>query len=217
MTPYDLSQPLDPAVPVYPGDPEVSLRPHATHDADGYRVTALELGSHSGTHVDAPAHTEPDGATLDSVPVETFTMDALKLDCTDYGDGQPIPPAVLPSDTDADALVVHTGWDAHWPDGRYLDHPYLAPETARRIAELDCHVGIDALNVDPTVGAAAADEQSAPTDDVPAHHALLGAGKLIVENLTNLGAVPTRFTLDVAPLPLPDADAAPARVLGRVE
>jgi kynurenine formamidase len=213
MTAYDLSQPLDPDVPVYPGDPEVSLRPHATHDADGYRVTALELGSHSGTHVDAPAHTEPDGATLDSVPMETFTMSALKLDCREYGASEAIPPAVLPNDMDPDAVVVHTGWDAHWPNERYLDHPYLAPETARRIVELDCHVGIDALNVDPT----GSTDSDASTHGIPAHHAILGAGKLIVENLTNLGAVPTEFTLDVAPLPLPDADAAPARVLGRVE
>ncbi len=214
MDPIDLSQPLDEGVPVYPGDPTVSIRPHATHDADGYRVTALELGSHSGTHVDAPAHTEPDGATLDSFPVEAFSMAALKLDCTAYGASERIPPTVLPSETDADSLVFHTGWDAHWPDQRYLDHPYLAPETARRVADMGCHVGIDALNVDPTGSTTQAAGESA---GVPAHHAILGAGKLIVENLTNLEAVPREFRLDIAPLPLTEADAAPARAIGRSE
>lgn len=214
MPVFDLSQPLDEAVPVYPGDPTVSLRQHASHDADGYRVTALELGSHSGTHVDAPAHTEPDGPTLDSFPVEALSMDALKLDCTAYGAGEPIPPAVLPTGTDADVLVFQTGWDAHWPDEQYLDHPHLAPETARRVADLDCHVGIDALNVDSTGSGTQTAEESA---GVPAHHAILGAGKLIVENLSNLEAVSEVFRLDVAPLPLADADAAPARAIGRVE
>lgn len=226
MTVYDLSHSLDASVPVYPGDPEVTLRPHATHDADGYRVTALSLGSHSGTHVDAPAHTEPGGATLDAFPVEAFSMEALTIDCTRYGAGEAIPADVLPGETDADTLVFHTGWDAHWPDERYLDHPYLAPETARRVADMDCHVGIDTLNVDPTGSSAVveADAEVEPADvgaaepaGVPAHHAILGAGKLIVENLTTLGAVPREFRLDVAPLPLPDADAAPARVVGHVE
>lgn len=212
MTIVDLSQRLDEDVPVYPGDPEVGVRTHASHDGDGYRVTALELGSHSGTHVDAPAHTEPDGATLDAFPVEAFSMTARTLDCREYGALEAIPPTVLPAETDADVLVVQTGWDAHWPDERYLDHPFLAPETARRIAELDCHVGIDTLNVDPTSSGAVTE-----SGGVPAHHAILGASNLIVENLTNLGAVPSAFRLDVAPLPLSDADAAPARAVGRVE
>ena len=212
MTIFDLSQPLDEDVPVYPGDPTVSLNPHASHDADGYRVTALSLGSHSGTHIDAPAHTEPNGVTLDSFPVETFSMDTVKLDCTGYRAGEPIPPTVLPTDPDADALVFHTGWDAHWPDERYLDHPYLAPETARRVADMDCHAGIDALNVDPT-----ATDSGEEIEGVPAHHAILGTGKLIVENLTNLEAVPQSFRLDVAPLPSTEADAAPARAIGRGE
>ncbi|MCL9814713.1 cyclase family protein [Natranaeroarchaeum aerophilus] len=214
MTIFDLSQPLDEDVPVYPGDPTVSLNPHASHDADGYRVTALSLGSHSGTHIDAPAHTEPNGVTLDSFPVETFSMDAVKLDCTGYRAGDPIPPTVLPTDPDADTLVFHTGWDAHWPEERYLVHPYLAPETASRVAELDCHVGIDALNVDPT---GSDGENAGDSAGVPAHHAILGAGNLIVENLTNLGAVPQSFRLDVAPLPVTEADAAPVRAIGRTE
>jgi len=64
----DLTQPIETGMQTYPGDPEVAVRPHATDEENEARVSALECGSHTGTHVDAPAHTEPDGKTLDGYP-----------------------------------------------------------------------------------------------------------------------------------------------------
>jgi kynurenine formamidase len=63
---YDLTHFVETGMPTYPGDPSVAVTPHATHATDGYRVSAVSVGSHTGTHVDAPAHTDPDGRTLDS-------------------------------------------------------------------------------------------------------------------------------------------------------
>lgn len=60
MATFDLSQSVESGMQTYPGDPPVRVDPHADFDADGYRVTALAMGTHTGTHVDAPSHTEED-------------------------------------------------------------------------------------------------------------------------------------------------------------
>lgn len=197
----DLSHPLCDATPVYPGDPPVRVAPHATYDADGYRVSSLELGTHAGTHIDAPSHTEPDGRSLDAFPVDRFRFDARLVDCRHRSTGESVTRADLP-DTDADIIVLDTGWADHWGTDRYADHPYLAPKAAAWCADQGLDVGVDAFSVDPT-----------PAGPAPAHHALLGAGRLVVENLTNLDGLPERVRLDAMPLAVADADGAPVRAV----
>lgn len=208
----DLSHPLGPSTQVYPGDPDVTLSPHATHEADGYRVTRVSLGTHSGTHVDAPSHTEPDGRTIDSFPVETFAFDAYLVDCTDCGPRDPIERSALP-ETDADLLVLRTGWADRWGTDAYRDHPYLARGAAAWCADRGHHVAVDALSVDPTPGSGSDDESAG----VPAHHELLGAERLILENLTNLAGLPQRFRLRAYPLPVAEGDGAPVRAVAETD
>jgi kynurenine formamidase len=208
-TVYDLSQPLTDGMQTFPGDPGVRLSAAATFESDGYRVTEIGCGSHTGTHVDAPAHTEPDGKSLDAFPVDRFVLETIGVDCRDVGARDPIPPDRVP-DTDADCVVFHTGWDAHWGTDRYRDHPYLAPETAARCASLGYDVGVDTLNPDPTPSPRARDDEPA---GFRAHHALLGNDCLVVENLTGLASVPRRFELRAYPLAL-GGDGAPVRAVG---
>jgi len=200
----DLSRTIESGMPVFPGDPPVAVDPHATMDADGYRVSALALGSHTGTHLDAPSHTEPDGATVEALPVSRFVRDAVRVDLRDHPPEGDIRPADLPT-VDAAALVLWTGWDRYWGDPDYRDHPSLTPAAARHCAEQGYDVAIDALSVDPTPA----------TDGVPAHHELLGDGRLIVENLTNLDTLPDRFELSTLPLKLGGGDGAPVRAVAR--
>lgn len=213
MTLVDLTHPVENGMQIYPGDPPVSIAPAATMADDGARVSAFSLGSHAGTHVDAPAHTEPDGATLGAFDASAFRFEARLVDATGLSDRAIIRPQVLPDLDDAgdvDCLVFHTGWDAHWGTDRYLDHPHLAPETARRCADRGLAVGLDALSPDPTPAADAV--HGAEEAGVPAHHALLGAECLILENLTDFGSLPERFRLHAYPLAF-DGDGAPVRAL----
>lgn len=211
MPTRDLSHPLDDAVTVYPGDPAVEYAPAATHEADGYRVTEVRLGSHAGTHVDAPSHTEPDGRDLDDFDVGRFEFDARLVDCSGKGAREPVRPADLPDDAgDLDLLAVRTGWSDRWGTDRYFDHPYLTEEAAKLCADRGWSVGVDALSVDPSPRPGG--DQPEPSG-VPAHRALLGSDRLIVENLTGLGACPPRFELRAYPLPLAAADGAPARAV----
>lgn len=102
------------------------------------------------------------------------------------------------------ALVLHTGWDRSWGTAAYEDHPYLSAEAARALVEVGVRVvGTDALSVDETGGEA-----------FPAHEALLGAGGVVVENLTNLVAVDhPEPVLSVLPLPLRGVDGSPVRAV----
>jgi len=211
MPTVDCTQPLDDATFVYPGDPAVSIEPHATMGEDGYRVRRLALGTHAGTHVDAPAHTEPDGRTVDEMPVERFRFDAALVDL----DRPPRAPvgvdrlqAADPPD-DADLLAVRFGWSDRWGTPAYRDHPSLTADAAAWCAERGYDVGLDAPSPDPTPPAGGWDDDD---PGVPAHRELLGAGRVIVENLV-LTDVPDRFRLVAYPLRIVDGDASPVRAV----
>lgn len=212
--PYrDLSHRVESDVPVFPGDPPVTLAPHATLGDDGYRVTAIDCGSHTGTHVDAPSHTEADGRDIDSYDVDRFALDAVVADCRGLDPRAPIERNHLPA-SDAELLVVRTGWDEHWGEDRYFDHPFLTPDAARFCVDQGYDVAVDALNVDPTPTEKATPDEP---EGFQAHHVLLGEDHLIFENLTHLSGLPDRFEFLAFPLNLADCDGAPVRAVARYE
>lgn len=205
----DLSHPFVDGLQTYPADDDVHVSPNAEHETEGYRSTTIETGSHAGTHVDAPAHIIPDGKELAEFAVDEFVFDAVKVDCRDLEAREPIPPERVPEDETADCVIFQTNWDEHWGTERYFDHPYLSPEAAKVCAKREFSVGSDTLNPDPTPSlSASADEP----DGFRAHEAILGAEKLIFENLTGLDRVPDRFELRAFPLPL-QVDGAPVRAV----
>lgn len=200
----DLTHSLSSQTPTYPEDPPVELRPHATHQTEGYRVTAVSFGSHAGTHVDAPAHVEPDGATLGAFPPERFSFDTRLVDLRPLSDRERVDVEDLPP-VDCDLLLLYTGWDAYWGTDRYYRHPVVTPEAAAWCADRGLDLALDTPSPDPHGSA-----------ELPAHHALFGADRLLLENLTNLEGLPRRFRLHAYPLALADADGAPVRAVAEV-
>ncbi len=201
-------------MPVFPDDPSVTLEPARTLEDDGYRVSALACSSHTGTHIDAPSHTEPAGRTIDAYPLEAFVFDARIVDCTGKEPRAPITAEELPAVADGvDLIVCRTGWDRHWGTATYADHPYLTAQAAERCVEAGLSIGVDTLNPDPTpTPNASADE---PTD-FPVHAAVLGADHFIIENLTNLEGL-DRVTLYAFPLALTDGDGSPVRAVAQID
>ena len=211
-------------MPVYPGDPGVRIRPALTVAQDGVAVMALEIGSHAGTHVDAPCHTVPGGRTVEGLTWDELCGDALVLGLAGLGPGEPISAArlapLLPG-TDAQTparLLLATGWDRHWRDGLLrARHPFLTGEAAAMLWDRGIRLlGVDMLSPDPT--------GLAGEPDLPTHAVFLGGDGIIVENLVGLdalrpaGAAPradwsARLRLEVHPLPLAGGDGSPARVL----
>jgi kynurenine formamidase len=207
----DLSHPLRTGMQVYPGDPSVHLSPALELERDGAAVTSLHLGSHTGTHVDAPAHTVAGGRTMDLVALEELVGDALLIRVPGLADRATIGvddlgdlPERVPS-----IVVVDTGWARHFGTERALRHPALGVDAARLLLERGMHVlGVDTLSPDPT--------NAAGTTEFPVHEVVLGADGLIIENLTGLDGLPSRVRIGVFPLRLAD-DGAPARAVAFVD
>jgi kynurenine formamidase len=207
----DLSHPLRTGMQVYPGDPGVDLSPALELERDGAAVTALHLGSHTGTHVDAPAHTVAGGRTMDRVRLDELVGDALVVRVRGPGDRATIGigdlgelPERVPS-----IVVVDTGWASHFGTERALRHPALGVDAARLLVERGMHVlGVDTLSPDPT--------DAAGTTEFPVHEVVLGGDGLIVENLTGLEGLPARVRIGVFPLRLA-GDGAPARAVAFVD
>ncbi len=204
----DLSHPLTPAMPVYPGTEPPTFTATATIERDGFREKRLVLQSHVGTHVDAPAHLLHDGATLDRMPLTSFAGRALVIDCTDLERGEIDEARLQPYRSelpDHDFVLLHTGWSRHWGRPRYLEgFPVLNEAAARLLTGSGLRgIGVDALSVDPL-----------DADDLPIHRLLLTAGLVIIENLTNLAALPQRSCLfHCFPLAIKDGDGSPVRAV----
>lgn len=204
---YDLTQTLTPDIPRFPGDPEVRLE-----ILDGlapWQVSSLALGTHSGTHMDAPRHRISGGKGIGAFGPDRLVGHGLVIDATGCRDNQPIPASVLDARRGQTwpgwFALLRTGWDRHWHDERYFRHPYLSPELAAALmASRAGLVAIDALSVDSTVDGGS-----------DAHLILLGAEILIAENLCNLAQIDPRASIACAflPLALGDADGSPARAV----
>jgi kynurenine formamidase len=209
----DLSMPLDDRTPFYPGDPEPRICAATTIAAGGFNVARLELGSHSGTHCDAPFHFLEDGARLDDLPLERFVgpgvvVDVIGLDPRTAIGWERIAPY---ADRLAPGAIVllRTGSDAHRDTGAYFDHPFLDGDACAAILERGVRtIGIDAINLDETP------EGPLDRDRFRCHAAISAAGGVIVENLVGLAAVdfPDPF-VSVLPLHVPGADGAPTRAV----
>lgn len=210
----DLSMPIGASTPVYPGDPVPRTHRHATIEADGFNLLRVEMGSQSGTHVDAPLHFAADGLSVDQVPLTAFAGPAVVVDLRGIGARQPIGwEALVPyvGRFDSSAIVLlHTGWsDLHATDDTYFDHPYLAPDACDRLLATGVRtIGIDAPSIDETPDA------DHPGAGFGAHRSIAAAGGVIIENLRALGKIdfPDPF-FSAFPIALSNADGAPVRAV----
>ncbi|MFI7425658.1 cyclase family protein [Micromonospora sp. NPDC049836] len=165
-----------------------------------FHVARIDLIANTGTYLDTPAHRWADGPDLTGVPLDRLA-DLPGLVVRVPAGTRAVDRLLLaPYDVAGRAVLLHTGWDAHFGTDRYAapDAPYLTGDGADWLVEAGAAlVGIDSINIDDMTPAAAGQR--------PAHSGLLAAGIPIVEHLTGLAALPPegfRFT------------AAPPRVAG---
>lgn len=203
MKVHDLTHLITPDTPVWPGTPQPVLAEGSTLERDGFRETRLELFSHVGTHMDAPAHMLRGAVQLDELGADAFTGSAWVLDAEKYA-GK-IPPEALDAFPGADFLLVSTGWERFWGGGEYFgSYPTLAAATVERALSLGVKgIGVDTMGIDHM------------DDETYANHFLVfRAGKVIVENLC--GLVPLRgrrLYFAALPLKYKNADGAPVRAV----
>ena len=147
-----------------------------------FQIGKIEMVANTGTYIDSPFHRYAHGCDLSELKLESLAdLDCFVVRMTERSDRAidqlPLDLATLKGK----ALLVHTGWDAHWRTDRYFEgHPHLTGDLAEKLVDAGVTlVGIDSFNIDST------DDGTRPV-----HSALLGAGIPIVEHLCGLGALP---------------------------
>lgn len=208
----DLTHPISPDMPLWPGTPEPSLSDLSTVGRDGFGERWLQLSSHTGTHLDAPAHIIEGAATLDRLPVDCFIGKGVLLDLRSASFAETVSLEqllVIRSKIEqADFLLLHSGWSRFWGRDEYnRDYPVLSAEAAAWLVGLGLKgIGIDAPSFD-----------AADSEALPVHRALLGAGLILIENLTKLEQLVNRdFLLSALPLPIAGAEACPVRAVAAI-
>ncbi len=203
---YDVTVPIAPGMPVYPGDPEVGIRLwSAVASGAPVNVSHLSLGAHTGTHVDAPRHFRDGAPGVDRLPLQVLLGPARVLEMA--GAAAISAEALRGLDLgETGRLLFRTVPPAAWRAGRFTQNPVgLTGEAAALLVERAVKlVGLDSPSV-AAVGSA----------DLPVHRTLLDAGVVILEGLDLSEVSVGEYELLCLPLKLVDGDGAPARVILR--
>lgn len=204
---YDLSWPLYDQMPVYPGDPPCQISRPRTHEADGFQLTQMAFGCHTGTHLDVPRHFVAGGATIESMPLDRFMGPAAVI-AVPWQPDQPLDLATADWSIwqPGDFVLLSTDWEHRGGTSAFFqDIPSFAAGTSEFLIEK----GIRLFGLDlPTVR-----EVVRPGFDKRyMHQTILGNGMIIVESLANLASlVGKRIYLCAVPLLIPGSEGSPVR------
>lgn len=213
----DLSHVIESGMTTYPGLPEPVISDHLSREASRskydegttFQIGRIEMVANTGTYMDAPFHRFAGGADIAGLPLARLAgLPGLLVDATGLA-GRSIDAGLFAGlPLSGRAVLVKTGWDAHWRTPHYgQGHPFLTRGAAEALrAAAPALVGIDTLNIDDTNDGAR-----------PAHTLLLGAGIPIVEHLCNLGALPAKgFLFTAVPAPVRGMGSFPVRAYAAI-
>lgn len=214
MRVIDLTHTIKENMPVYPGTGTPKLEPANTYEENGFRETLVSFYSHTGTHMDPPAHLFAGRTTLDAFPASQFLGRALVIDCTHLREGEAITMKELRkyggAEDTVDFLLFYLGWDARWGTEAYFgEYPCIDEEVLRHILDGSYKgIGFDVIGLDPI-----ADE------NLPRHKALFREKDIVnIENLKNLGQCGTEpFWFACLPMKIEGSDGAPVRAIAWLE
>ncbi|TME55107.1 MAG: cyclase family protein [Chloroflexi bacterium] len=202
----DVSVPLRDAMTVYRGNPPVRIRPAMTLQRDGVNLSELCLGSHTGTHIDAPSHFVRGGVGVDRLNLDRFIGPAWVADLGRVRGGinaDDLTRARIPRGSRR--VLLRTGNSRWWHPARPFrtNFVYLAADGAAWMVDRGVElVGIDYLSIEGY------GVQGAPT-----HKRLLGAGIPILEGLDLFKVRPGRWQMAALPLRIVNGDAGLTRAV----
>jgi arylformamidase len=203
---YDISLPISDSLVVWPGDPPIRItQPSHLDRGDIATVSRLDVGAHTGTHVDAPAHFVQGGLGVDSFDLDLLVGPALVVHAPEAEllSASVLQALAIPRGTER--VLFHTRNSDRWARGEdefWTDYVGISDDGARWLIERGVRlVGIDYLSI-------------APYEElVPPHRTLLGAGVIVVEGLDLSGVAPGVYRLVCLPLKVVGGDGAPARAI----
>jgi arylformamidase len=197
----DVSIPIRTRMPIWPGNAGVAMRRvEAIADGAVANVSAIDLGAHTGTHVDAPNHFLEGEPGVDTVALEPLIGDAVVVDATAVQktvDAAAVAALRVPAGTER--VLLKTRNSQLWESDEFSDDFVALDQSgARALLDLGVRlVGIDYLSI----------------GDPGAHRALLGARTAVVEGLDLRAVAPGPYRLVCLPLKLVGSDGGPARAV----
>jgi arylformamidase len=200
----DVSVRLAPGMPAFPGNPDFELQPlKRIADGGSSNVSRLILGTHTGTHVDAPRHFLDDGPTVDMLPLDLLVGRTRVIDVPGRGGigAGELAAAGLREDL---RVLLKTPNSALWNSGTFhTDYAHVTESGARYLVEQGVKVvGIDYLSI-----------EQFKKPGAPAHRMLLSNGVIIIEGLNLSDVEPGMYEMYCLPLRVGGGDGAPARVV----
>lgn len=193
--------------------PTVEISQLGRLEVEGRETRKLVLGTHTGTHMDAPRHFISGGATIENLPLDIFYGPAGVMDFSDLPDKSEITVQMVReklNDKVPDRLLFRYDWERRLDSLEYYSHhPYLSEDACSFLVKSGIKlVGFDApMPDDPRNGRGA-------EKDSPNHTILLGNGVTILEYLVNLSEIPDgEFILSALPLKISEGDGAPVRAV----
>lgn len=199
---YDITMELKNSMAVYEGDPRFKMDNIYTTREHGYNVSRLNLGTHTGTHIDAPRHFFEDGTAVDSIPIEkligmakVFFIDKCSID---YDDIKEL------NIEKHDKIIFKTINSKIIEDDEFhKDFTALTEEAAEFLAkrEIDM-VGIDYMSI-----------ESFYSEDGKVHNILLSNNIVIIEYLDLREIEVGEYEIIALPMRIKDGDGSPARVI----
>ena len=197
----DLTHPISNGMSTYPSDPDVSIVCEKDIETDNTLLHSFRMGTHTGTHLDAPAHVIPGGKTIDCFPLSSFTGTAVKIDKTTYNNLDQF-------EDEIDGVVYESGWYRHFYEPEVFygpERPQIPEELLEKVVELKITIFCCDL---PSVDASGSKKK-------PVHHALLGKDIIVYESLTNLNQLPLLmpFQFYGFPLAFEKLDGSPVRAV----
>jgi arylformamidase len=215
----DLSFPIHEGMTTFPvhWHPVVEITQLGRHGIEGRESRKVLIGTHTGTHIDAPRHFIPRGATVDQLPLDIFVGPATLLD---FSYAQPLQEIQVDEfekqlgDRRPERIVMRFDWSDHWGKLKYYtEQPYISNDAARWLAGR----GLRLLAMD-TPQADSPKNGRGSQHDSPVHKILLGSGIIKLEYLTNLREIPVSdFELIALPLNIREGDGAPVRCVAVVD
>jgi kynurenine formamidase len=220
----DLTHALAPHFPSWPGYPSLEVRNTHHYTRDGFFANAWHVHEHSGTHVDAPLHFSARGLSAADIPARSLVVPVVVVDIRKRAHRDP-DAEVRVEDIRAwekrhgrvprgAAVLMWSGWETRAGDEsayRNMDakgvmhFPGFSPEAAQFLVQdrAISGIGVDTLSLD-----------NGPSTDFGAHVAILPADRWGIENLANLGKVPSKGATIVLGLPrVQGASGGPARII----
>ena len=214
MKVIDLTHPITPDMPVYPGTEKPVFTPANSYEKDGFKETKISMFTHTGTHMDPPAHLYAGRTTLDQFPIDQFIGLALVIDVRHLKEGEKITLkeiekyASLPEK--ADFLLFNLGWDKKWGTDAYFgDYPCVDDEVLSYIMNGNFKgIGFDVIGLDPISDV-----------NLIRHNRLFKEKDIVnIENLKNLDLCGNNlFNFSCFPLNIADSDGSPIRAVAWFE